>query len=87
MSMTSPEKREYLFKILVIGELGTGKTSFIKRYVNNFYSQIYRATIGLDFAFKEFQWDDNTAVRVHLWDIAGYYYHNIIYFIKFELFL
>jgi GTPase SAR1 family protein len=27
-------KRELLFKILVIGELGTGKTSFIKRYVH-----------------------------------------------------
>ncbi|OTF82628.1 hypothetical protein BLA29_010734 [Euroglyphus maynei] len=40
-----PEVREYLFKILVIGELGTGKTSFIKRYVHQYFSQYYRATV------------------------------------------
>ncbi len=39
-------KNEYLYKILVIGELGTGKTSLIKQYVHKFFSQHYRATIG-----------------------------------------
>ncbi|CAG2105963.1 unnamed protein product, partial [Medioppia subpectinata] len=38
------EVREHLFKILVIGDLGTGKTSFIKRYVHMLFSQHYRAT-------------------------------------------
>nr|KAG5698610.1 hypothetical protein BaRGS_027121 [Batillaria attramentaria] len=38
------EKKEHLYKILVIGELGTGKTSIIKRYVHQFFSQHYRAT-------------------------------------------
>jgi len=68
-SMT--EKREYLYKILLIGELGTGKTSIIKRYVHNFFSQHYRATIGVDFALKVMQWDDDIVVRLQLWDIAG----------------
>ncbi|XP_077287481.1 RAS oncogene family member Rab32 isoform X3 [Arctopsyche grandis] len=66
-----PDRREHLYKILVIGELGTGKTSIIKRYVHQFFSQHYRATIGVDFALKVLNWDTNTTVRLQLWDIAG----------------
>ena len=67
----SGEKREHLYKILVIGELGTGKTSIIKRYVHQFFSQHYRATIGVDFALKVLNWDPSTIIRLQLWDIAG----------------
>nr|CAD7429014.1 unnamed protein product [Timema monikensis] len=67
----SGDKREHLYKILVIGELGTGKTSIIKRYVHQFFSQHYRATIGVDFALKVLNWDTNTIIRLQLWDIAG----------------
>ncbi|KAG6465396.1 hypothetical protein O3G_MSEX015124 [Manduca sexta] len=69
----SVERREHLYKILVIGELGTGKTSIIKRYVHQFFSQHYRATIGVDFALKVLNWDANTIIRLQLWDIAGIY--------------
>eukprot|EP00794_Sanderia_malayensis_P012063 gene12063-13306_t len=65
------EKKEHLYKILVIGDLGTGKTSIIKRYVHNFFSVHYRATIGVDFALKVLNWDTNTLIRLQLWDIAG----------------
>lgn len=65
------EKKEHLYKILVIGDLGTGKTSIIKRYVHNFFSVHYRATIGVDFALKVLNWDENTLIRLQLWDIAG----------------
>uniref|UniRef100_A0A8D8UX49 Ras-related protein Rab-32 n=1 Tax=Cacopsylla melanoneura TaxID=428564 RepID=A0A8D8UX49_9HEMI len=65
------DKREFLYKILVIGELGAGKTSIIKRYVHQFFSPHYRATIGVDFALKVIPWDPETIIRLQLWDIAG----------------
>lgn len=64
-------QRERLLKVLVIGDLGVGKTSIIKRYVHQVFSQHYRATIGVDFALKVLNWDHKTVVRLQLWDIAG----------------
>lgn len=68
--MQAPHK-EHLYKLLVIGDLGVGKTSIIKRYVHQLFSQHYRATIGVDFALKVLNWDNRTLVRLQLWDIAG----------------
>jgi len=62
---------EYVYKILVVGDLGCGKTSFIHRYVNHTFSNTYRATIGVDFALKTLNWDPKTSIRLQLWDIAG----------------
>lgn len=41
------EVQEYLYKILVVGDIGTGKTSIIKRYVHNIFSNSYKSTVSL----------------------------------------
>jgi len=38
--------KEYLYKILVVGDIGTGKTSIIKRYVHNIFSLHYKSTVN-----------------------------------------
>ncbi|XP_051903338.1 ras-related protein Rab-38 [Hippocampus zosterae] len=63
--------KEHLYKVLVIGDLGVGKTSIIRRYVHHTYSHNYRATIGVDFALKVLRWGADDTVRLQLWDIAG----------------
>lgn len=63
-------RKEHLYKVLVIGDLGVGKTSIIRRYVHQSYSTNYRATIGVDFALKVLNWNSET-IRLQLWDIAG----------------
>ncbi|KAH7828348.1 Rab32A3 [Monocercomonoides exilis] len=62
---------EYLLKILVVGDLGVGKTSLIQRYVHNIFNREYKTTIGVDFAYKLIQLDQTRVVRLQLWDIAG----------------
>ncbi|KAJ1971028.1 hypothetical protein H4R35_005510 [Dimargaris xerosporica] len=62
---------QYMFKILVVGDAGAGKTSIIKRYVEDDFANNYKTTIGVDFAIKPMAWDEDTIVRLQLWDIAG----------------
>lgn len=76
-AMHNNHQKEHLYKILVIGDLGVGKTSIIKRYVHHNFSPNYRATIGVDFALKVLNWDQET-VRLQLWDIAGTLKFNFI---------
>jgi len=63
--------REYTFKVLVVGDIGTGKTSIVKRLKFNTFSDKLNSTVGVDFVMKEIKWDDKTIVRLQLWDIAG----------------
>lgn len=58
-------------KILVIGEPGIGKTSLIRRYVDNVFDKNYTATLGVDFALKVVPWDNGMHIQLQLWDIAG----------------
>eukprot|EP01087_Luapelamoeba_hula_P025040 TRINITY_DN974_c0_g1_i1.p1 TRINITY_DN974_c0_g1~~TRINITY_DN974_c0_g1_i1.p1 ORF type:complete len:226 (-),score=37.42 TRINITY_DN974_c0_g1_i1:151-780(-) len=93
--MGDDDVQELLFKVLVVGDMGTGKTAIIRRYVNHSYSEGYKATIGVDFALKEIRWDQKTLVRLQLWDIAGqerygnmtrvYYKEAIGAFIVFDI--
>jgi len=63
--------REYTFKVLVVGDIGTGKTSLVKRLKFNTFSDKLNSTVGVDFVMKELKWDEKTLVRLQLWDIAG----------------
>lgn len=91
---------ELLFKVLVVGELGVGKTSIIKRTVHNIYNQNYKATVGVDFALKVVEVkrpsdQANVKVKLQLWDIAGqerfgqmthvYYKSAVAAFVVFDL--
>jgi len=61
----------YMFKVLVLGEAGVGKTSFVRRYVNGQFSENYKATIGVDFSTKAVNWTEKDRVDIFLWDLAG----------------
>jgi len=61
----------YMFKILVVGEMAVGKTSFVRRYVDGHFSDNYKATINVDFATKSIKWSENCQANIFFWDLAG----------------
>jgi len=74
VSKTEPvqeKMREYVIKVIVVGEIGTGKTSLIQRYTSGEFDKGYKATIGVDFCLKELEFDKTKMVSLQLWDIAG----------------
>jgi Ras-related protein Rab-7A len=57
-------------KIVVIGDSGTGKTSFCKKWINDIFDESYKATIMSDFSYKIHKFEDNF-YKIQFWDIAG----------------
>lgn len=62
---------ELHIKILVVGESNVGKTSILQRYINDYFSSKYKATIGVDFLLKTIEWKAGTMLSLQFWDIAG----------------
>lgn len=63
--------KELLFKFLVIGDYGVGKTALVRRYTEGKFTSNYKITIGADFAIKTLDWDSYTKINLQLWDVAG----------------
>lgn len=63
--------REFLYKILLLGDSSVGKTCFLMRYADNTFQEIHMSTIGLDYKLKNVQLDDGKIVKVQIWDTAG----------------
>ena len=61
---------EYLFKIVLIGNSGVGKSSILKQYMNHVFDSNYKITIGVDFLMKSLA-INNQIVKLQVWDTAG----------------
>lgn len=58
-------------KIIVVGDSGVGKTSFLNRYCYGSFNIIQNPTIGCDFQMKILTNYEGRSLRLQLWDIAG----------------
>ena len=64
------EKRTNIYKIILIGDGGVGKTSLRSRFFGEGFKAQYMMTIGADFAVKRHNIDDQEYI-LHFWDLAG----------------
>ena len=61
---------DLLFKVLLIGDSGTGKSCLLIRFADDQFSDNYISTIGVDFKIKTITVDGKT-VKMQVWDTAG----------------
>lgn len=61
---------DYLFKLLLIGNSGVGKSCLLLRFSDDTYSNDYISTIGVDFKIKTVELEGKT-VKLQIWDTAG----------------
>ena len=64
------DKYEYIFKIILIGNSGVGKSSILQRYIQKVFNDSYSSTIGVDFFMKSITIGDKS-IKLQLWDTAG----------------
>ncbi|TDH70320.1 hypothetical protein CCR75_002231 [Bremia lactucae] len=70
--MASPREDEYdyLFKIVLIGDSGVGKSNLLSRFTRNEFHLESKSTIGVEFATKSIVAEGKT-IKAQIWDTAG----------------
>merc|ERR1712097_119508 len=61
---------DYLFKIVLIGDSGVGKSNILSRFTRNEFSVESKSTIGVEFATRSIE-IEKKVVKAQIWDTAG----------------
>ena len=61
---------EQLYKIIIIGDSGVGKSNILGRYLNNEFREDTKSTVGVEFGSKRLMLE-NIAIKLQIWDTAG----------------
>ena len=70
MSNSKFNKCKNSLKIVIVGNSGTGKTSFCNRWMKDTFTNDYKATVMSDFSYKIYEYKGNY-YKIQFWDIAG----------------
>ncbi|XP_034030106.1 ras-related protein Rab-25b isoform X2 [Thalassophryne amazonica] len=68
--MGSDEAYNFVFKVVLIGESGVGKSNLLSRFTKNEFNHDSRTTIGVEFSTRTVQIGGVT-IKAQIWDTAG----------------
>ncbi|XP_053203397.1 ras-related protein Rab-8A-like isoform X1 [Panonychus citri] len=66
----SSKTYDYLFKLLLIGDSGVGKTCILFRFSEDAFHQSFISTIGIDFKIRTIELEGKK-IKLQIWDTAG----------------
>ncbi|MHA1301052.1 MAG: Rab family GTPase [Candidatus Helarchaeota archaeon] len=64
------QDNKYVFKILLLGDGAVGKTSLLRRFIDNTFDPDYKGTIGVQFMTRTVLIKNNI-IKLVIWDVAG----------------
>ncbi|XP_004778599.1 ras-related protein Rab-25 [Mustela putorius furo] len=70
MGNRAEEDYNFVFKVVLIGESGVGKTNLLSRFTRNEFKQDSRTTIGVEFSTRTVTLG-TAAIKAQIWDTAG----------------
>ena len=63
-------KPDYVYKVLILGDMCVGKTCMLLRYCDNVFNDNHISTIGVDYRVKS-KLINNDNIKLQIWDTAG----------------
>ncbi|KAI8985099.1 ras-domain-containing protein [Pilobolus umbonatus] len=70
MNSSEESSYDYVFKLVIIGDSGVGKTNLLNRFVHDKFEYSSKSTIGLDLTIKNMN-VKGKRIRAQIWDTAG----------------
>ena len=70
MAKKPGDKYDYLFKVVVIGDSGVGKSNLLSRFTRNEFHLDSKSTIGVEFATRSIQ-HDGKIIKAQIWDTGA----------------
>ena len=69
--MLDNEEEENIFKIVLVGESGVGKTSIISQFVDQIFDEELQTSTGGTFSAKTLTFNNGKSIKLEIWDTAG----------------
>jgi small GTP-binding protein len=69
--MALARQNDLVFKVIVVGDSGCGKSCLIQRYLTNEFADDYTVTLGVEYHSKSVKIDSTISVKLQFWDTAG----------------
>jgi len=70
MSVQEEEYYDMIFKTVLIGDSGVGKTNILSRYLHDQFSNETKTTVGVEFGTKKMTIEGHN-IKAQIWDTAG----------------